>query len=71
MSQLEEQCRAERFGFEERAVHAYGGMEQTAEGHGLVARARVEEVNELSCHLQDATMNVMRVIEEAGQLRHQ
>eukprot|EP00974_Lingulodinium_polyedra_P104149 10079931-Lingulodinium_polyedra.AAC.1 len=46
-------------------------MEQTAEEHALVARARAGKVNDLLCHLQDATMNGMRVVEEASQLRHQ
>eukprot|EP00974_Lingulodinium_polyedra_P120235 11174204-Lingulodinium_polyedra.AAC.1 len=55
MAQMEEQRYAERLGFEERA---------TAEEHA-------EEVEGLLCHLQDATMNCMRVIEEASELRHQ
>eukprot|EP00974_Lingulodinium_polyedra_P090238 8751742-Lingulodinium_polyedra.AAC.1 len=57
MPQMEEQRRAGRLGFEERAVHVFGGMEPLAETHVLVARARVEEVNELLIHLRDVAMS--------------
>eukprot|EP00974_Lingulodinium_polyedra_P052113 5014121-Lingulodinium_polyedra.AAC.1 len=57
MTHMEEQHRAGRLGFEERAVQASGGMEQMAEERDLVARARVEEVNELLSRFQDAVMS--------------
>eukprot|EP00974_Lingulodinium_polyedra_P015315 1483944-Lingulodinium_polyedra.AAC.1 len=71
MLQMGEQHRAERLGFEDMAVHAFGGMEQVADERALVARARVEEVNELLSHFQDVTMSDVEVNEEAGHLRYQ
>eukprot|EP00974_Lingulodinium_polyedra_P093398 9047722-Lingulodinium_polyedra.AAC.1 len=68
---MEEQHRAERLGLEERADHAFGGVEQMAEEHALVARICVEEVNQLLDDLQGVAINGVEVNEEAGQARRQ